>query len=473
MNPNPYRQHRDNLKELLAQFEKCRKGEAHLYIEEEGFEHIIEYFELNNDYKTALEAAEIATHQFSYSAALLIKKAEILLNLRRYQEALDTLEYAEILDKSDYTLYILKTDAMLALDRQSEAAAILEEAVQRFDGPDRVDLLFELADVYDDYEEFEKIFDCLEMILRQDPTNEEALNKICFWTDFTGRNEESIRLHKWIIDEHPFCALAWFNLGTAYQGLKLYEKSIDAYQYAVAIDDKFDYAYRNLADAYIRIRNYKEAIRALEKVLTLSRPESVIYEAVGHCYDRMHLFEKARFYYKKASHLEPDDLHLMYRIAVTYMNQQNWKKAILCLEPVVTLDKQHPEYHLAMGRCLMEEGDIEKAIVYLLFVIKTRPKNINGWVELLNALFIGDQLERALEIAGVAYTQTDGKPIFLYYSAALLFTLGRHKEGLLTLERALNENPKHVKKFFEMNPMVMKMQSVIDLVAKYRKKKNK
>ena len=66
--------------------------------------------------------------------------------------------------------------------------------------------------------------------------------------------------------------LTWRSL----PGIKLYEKSIDAYQYAVAIDEKFDYAYRNMGDAYIRLRKYKEAIEALEKVLELSRPEDVI-----------------------------------------------------------------------------------------------------------------------------------------------------------------------------------------------------
>ena len=84
----------------------------------------------------------------------------------------------------------------------------------------------------------------------------------------------------------PYNELAWFNLAAAYQGLKLYEKSIDAYQYALAIDEKFDYAYRNMGDAYIRLRKYKEAIEALEKVLELSKPEEVIYEAIGHCYDQ-------------------------------------------------------------------------------------------------------------------------------------------------------------------------------------------
>ena len=73
---------------------------------------------------------------------------------------------------------------------------LLEEAIMHFEGEEKIELLFELADVYDDYEEFDKVFDCLNVILEEEPTNEEALYKICFWTDFTGRNEESIRLHR-------------------------------------------------------------------------------------------------------------------------------------------------------------------------------------------------------------------------------------------------------------------------------------
>ena len=56
---------------------------------------------------------------------------------------------------------------------------------------------------------------------------------------------------------------------------------------------------------YIRLRKYKEAIEALEKVTELSKPEDVIYEAIGHCYDRMKNFAQARFYYRKGIAPEP------------------------------------------------------------------------------------------------------------------------------------------------------------------------
>ena len=180
MSKNPYRQDREELKELLLQFANLKAGKSYTFIEEDGFERIIDYFDEKEQHPQALEAVEIAIEQYPYSASLLIKKADILISLRRYRESLYTLEQAELLDSTDSTLYIIKTDAFLALDMQEEAAALLESAIEMFEGEEKVDLLFELADVYDDYENFEKVFDCLKMILEQDPSNEEALYKICF-----------------------------------------------------------------------------------------------------------------------------------------------------------------------------------------------------------------------------------------------------------------------------------------------------
>ncbi|MFN7274212.1 MAG: hypothetical protein ACK5VF_03915, partial [Bacteroidota bacterium] len=90
--------------------------------------------------------------QFPYSAQLMIKKADLLLATRKYREALEVLEMATLYDSTDINLYILKTDAYLALDQPQKAVELLEQALDMFTGEERLDLLFELADVYDDYE---------------------------------------------------------------------------------------------------------------------------------------------------------------------------------------------------------------------------------------------------------------------------------------------------------------------------------
>ncbi|HJY22306.1 MAG TPA: tetratricopeptide repeat protein, partial [Hanamia sp.] len=337
----------------------------------------------------------------------------------------------------DINLYILKTDVYLALDSQEKAAAILEEAIHVFEGVEKTELLFELADVYDDYEDFDKVFNCLRLILEQDPTNEEALYKICFWTDYTGRNEESIRLHQQIIDEYPYTQLAWFNLGAAYQGLKLYEKSIDAYQYAIAIDEKFDYAYRNLGDAYLRLRKYKEAIEALQKVLELSMPEEVIYEAIGHCYEKLKNPAQARFHYRKAVHLNANDSHLHYKIAGTYMQEGYWESAVKNLNNAMSINRSQPDFHLALAECYLHLDRIKDAVIHFTQFIKARPKNVKGWKELIKCLYDAEYYSEALEQVHNAQKNTNAKPLFIFYKAAILFALGKSKEALLHLHNGM------------------------------------
>ncbi|HEX5651991.1 MAG TPA: tetratricopeptide repeat protein [Chitinophagaceae bacterium] len=470
MKENPHPEHREEIRELLKRYDNLKNGRQHSFIEEEAFEKIIDYFQEKEDLTRASEAADIAMEQFPYSALLLIKKADILLSSRNYKKALDILERAELLDRNDINLYILKTDAFLALDQPEKAVVLLEEALGMFEGEERLELLFELADVYDDYEEFDKVFDCLKMILEDDPNNEEALYKICFWTDFTGRNEESIRLHQKIINEYPYSELAWFNLAAAYQGLKLYEKAIDAYQYAITIDEKFDYAYRNMGDAYIRLRKYKEAIEALEKVNELAKPEDVIFEAIGHCYDRLKNFAQARFYYRKASHMRQDDSKLFYKIACTYFNEGRWENCCKQLEQAMKIHRSQYEYNLLMGEAKMQLGLFREAVQYFSVVVRTRPRNAGGWEALVRCLFQGGFLEEALGQVQAAIDNTSGKPLFLFYKSAILLGMGKTKEALLQLEKAMERSPRLLKKFVELNPAILQNQQVVDVIARFKRK---
>lgn len=470
MYSDPY-QDKESLDDLLKLYNNLRNGQAGIFLEEEAFEKIIEYYDDREETSKALEAAEMAIEYFPFSAPLLIRKADLLLVHRKYAEALETLEKAELFDATDINLYILKTDAYLAMDRQEQAVELLEQAVYAFEGEEKVELLFELADVYDDYEEFDKVFDCLKVVLEEDPGNEEALYKICFWTDFTGRNEESIRLHTRIIDELPFNELAWFNLGAAYQGLKLYEKAVDAYQYAIAIDEKFDYAYRNMGDAFIRLRKFREAIEALEKVLELSKPEEVIYEAIGHCYDHLKNYAQARFHYRKAAHLNPEDSKLFYKIACTYYHESQWKSAVKQLESALRIHRLQPEYNLLMGECKLQLNEIKDAVQFLSTAVRVRPRNVGGWEALIRCLYEAEYFSEAKQQALSALSHTNNKVIFLYYLSAVLFRMNKSKEALLYLEKALSTTTKHLKKFVQLHPAILQHPQVVDLIARYKKAK--
>lgn len=471
MKEKPLGKDNSELQEILKRYENLKKGRSHSYIDEESFEKIIDYFDEKEDISSALEAAEKGAEQYPFSSTMLIRKADLLIATHKYRDALNLLDHAAMLDSTDINVYILKTDAYLALDKQEKAVEILEQALDLFTGEERISLLFELADVYDDYQEFEKVFDCLKLILEQEPNNEEALYKICFWTDFTGRNEESIKLHQKIIDDFPYNDLAWFNLAAAYQGIKLYEKALDAYHYAIAINEKFDYAYRNMGDAYIRLKKYKEAIEVLQKVLELTKPEALIYEALGFCYDKLHNNGQARFYYRKASHITPEDSKLYYKIAYTYYNEGQWESAARQLETALKLQRHQLEYNLLMGECKMQQGLYRDAIQYFSAIVTSRPKNKKGWEALVRCLYKAEYFEEANEQVTTALKISNGQPIFLYYLSAILFALGKTKEATLQLEHAMEKSPKQVKQFVELNPSILQNHHVVDVISRFKRRR--
>jgi hypothetical protein len=60
MSNYPSRQDREELKELLNQYENLKSGHSHSYLEEEAFEKIIDHFDEKEQLQMALEAVNFA-----------------------------------------------------------------------------------------------------------------------------------------------------------------------------------------------------------------------------------------------------------------------------------------------------------------------------------------------------------------------------------------------------------------------------
>ena len=87
MSNYPYRQDREELKELLLQYHNLKTGISHSFIDEDAFEKIIDYFDEKDQLDQSLEAAEFAVEQYPYSSSLLLKKCDLLIaskNINRH-----------------------------------------------------------------------------------------------------------------------------------------------------------------------------------------------------------------------------------------------------------------------------------------------------------------------------------------------------------------------------------------------------
>jgi len=460
-----------SMDETLQRYEEVKKGESTRILDEEEFERVIEYYFQESNEEQALLACDIARTYYPFSASVLLLRAEILTQAQKYGQALKALDEMEQYDSNNIDAVLLRSDILLAQFKYDQAALWLEQRSKEFEGKEKTEVLLELSDVYDESEEFDAVFDTLKRVIAIDKRNEEALQKICFWSEFTGRLEESVTLHTQLTDDDPFNALGWFNLGAAYQGLKLYEKCIDAYEYCIAIDEKFEFAYRNMADAYMRLKWYERALEVLEKHIEIAKPEDVIFEAMGYCWEKRKDFARARQFYRQASQLNPQDDGIFYKIGETYAREKQWEKAVKSYSVALHLDKDNASYCMAIGNCLMEMDVKSEALVCYLNAVRLKPGNKTTWVALIRGLYLTHYYDEAITQIAVAREHCGDKADFHYYHAAALFELGKAKEASLHLEKALKLMPSKSKIFTELNPEYLLRSSVTELIAKYKKPK--
>ena len=108
--------------------------------------------------------------------------------------------------------------------------------------------------------------------------NEAVVYELSFCFEISNRTKESIAYFGNFLDKNPYSKAAWFNLGIAYNNTEEYDKAIEAYDFAIAIDDSFASAYFNKANSYANLNLYEKAIVPGGPRLNLGRPEDFVHE---------------------------------------------------------------------------------------------------------------------------------------------------------------------------------------------------
>jgi len=155
-------------------------------------------------------------------------------------------------------------------------------------------------------------------------------------------------------------------------------------------------------------------------------------------------------------------------MACTYYNEGQWESAVKQLDSAMKIQSTKHEYHLLMGECKMRMNQFKEAVQALSNVVRIRPRNKSGWEALIRCLYKAEYYEEAIVQIQAALRITNGKPLFLFYKSIVLFALGKSKEAILYLERAMEKAPKLLKNFVGLNPSILQNQQVVDLLAKYK-----
>ena len=466
--PEPWDLEGRDWRELIARFERALSGNATAFFEDEALERIIEHYQDADDLRMALLAVNYALNINPYNAVFYVRKAETLFEMRHYREAYRCTEIAAIYDPSEIELYYLRADIHTARSEFESAVSALQEALERADKVELPNVWAELAQVYEEAEDFDRVFECLQESLKLDPRCEDALEKLWFCVDVTERYEASVNIHKSLIDRDPYSHRAWYNLGKAYFGMGLYEKAAEAYGFVVAIDERYNAAYRDLGETWYRLGRFQTAINYLLQAIDLGEGHEELYFRIGQCREKMGEYAGARHHYRKATQQDPYYDMAFFRMGCTYLAEEKLEEALRLFRKASQLDPENSRYKAETGRLLYQMDDPEAALISYREALRIRPDYPAHWVQFSRMLFDTGAKTQAVEAAKEAIKHCGEDPMLIYLHGACLMAAGRRQEGAISLEKAMVLDHDAHPILFEIFPELEQDPLVNNLIEQFR-----
>lgn len=457
-----------NVKDLVLQYEGLLAGGGNIFLDSDAFQDLIDYYEDQFELSKALMAIEHALVQYPFSAVFHIRKAQLFLEEDRLDDANAALHIAKLYEPTNVDVFLTEAEILHQSEEYNAALKMLDRALLYSDSNDLEDIYLLEASIYESMEDFEASFSSLVKVLEHNPSNEMAYSRLWMCMELTETYEEGIKVSLNIIDNAPYSYWAWYNLGHAYLQLDLYEKAFEAYDYAIVINEDFEFAYRDIIACLFRMENYALAKRYIDDYKNLFDTDAEVLMWEGECYEYDGEQEKARIFYANALKIDNMDGRLHYRIGVTYANEEKWKAAQKSFEHAYHLNTESEEFCIALAEVYNQLDEVELAYSFYKKAILISPEETITWISYLEFLIDEEDYETAIETLEDAKGYSND-PLFDFCEVALNLLSGRRQEGLVLLIQLL-EDGHDALKLFELAPELNEDIEIRNLIFSFTNK---
>lgn len=453
----------NRLAALVATYEQ--EGLA-VFLDQDSFLELINYYLDKEELKTALVIAEYASNHYPYSSDFYTGQAHIHLQANNFSLALNVLEQALSFTPADFELTLLRAEIFTYLNRTGDTFASLAPLKLEAKKNELCDIYIVEALAYEHLGDFEHMFYALRAALYANPKNKAVFLKIGLSMDASRKHEEASILFQWVIDEHPYASLAWYNLGHAQAYLGKNEEAIEAYEYAFLTNANFEDAYFNCADLCFDMHHFERALDIYKEIGERFGTDSDLLLRIGSCYHHQRMHDTARKYLEQAARLDPHNDEVFYHLGECYVAQEKWSKAYEFFRKAIRMDSEREEYYLAFSETAFELGDFEATENAYQTALELAPDNIQVW---LNYAWFLLEMIRPKEALALLEEANDllVDAELRYSHIACLFAGRRREEGIQKLTEALDEDYTGYTWLFEWVPELRSDREVNAIIALY------
>ncbi|MBV6645413.1 MAG: tetratricopeptide repeat protein, partial [Cyclobacteriaceae bacterium] len=248
-----------------------------------------------------------------------------------------------------------------------------------------------------------------------------------------------------------------------------YDRAIDAYDYAIAIEEGFSSAHFNLGNAYMNKENFDKALDCYLKTLEIEGPSAEIYCHIGAAYEKLNQFDLATKYYRKATKIDQMYHEAWFGLGVSLSLQEKWYEAIHFLDRALQIDSKNGLYWKAKADAEYRTGNIVSAMDAYVEACELDPADVQIWLDWSFVYFEQGDFENALAIVDGGLRELQDNADLMYRSVVYLISQGKYKEAFNRLEMSLVLDFDAHEQLFEFFPNLQTQKALFKIIDQYRK----
>ena len=407
------------LAELAEQYENAQADRRNIYMDADDLADLADWYAVRVKPDAAMEVVEYGLRLHPDNNSLLIEKAYLFL------DDYDTLSAQDIADNLDSSLpevKVLQAQIYLLEGKKQKAKQLLATIEDKED----IDTMINVAYMYINTYCPDEALKWLTPGIGKYEDDEPFMTVLGDSYYGLGMLDKAMEIYNKLIDQNPYSSPYWYGLARCYFEKQMYDKAIEACDYATVSDDEFPDAYMMKGHAYFYLQNdekalenfkeaaklgavsssfidtfiglskiaqeeWEEAWKHLQKaiedyeyndtVVTLS----MLYSNAALCLYRMNQKDKARQYWKMAHEENPEDAEAYLMEGKIYLEEKEYDKCEHCWEKALHYAPTASTWH-EIGMSSLENDRFEQARTALENVKRMEP-NYYGINEKLATLY--------------------------------------------------------------------------------------
>ena len=426
---------------IVERYEAMTASGASVFFDLVELESLIEHYLHHGRSRSAQEVLKFAKGLYPESLNLKLREAQIMAGAGNFKRAIPQLRQLLAFEPANDEIHLTLATLYSQMSQHQEAIHHYRQALDLGDAAFRSDLYIDIALEYENIGHWTHAIEVLNEALLDNPENETALHELGFCFESIGMSEDAIGVFQSFVDRHPYSCPGWYNLGNVFQRTGKYPRAIEAYEYALVIDEGFSPALLQKAASLTMMEDYTEALECYRESLLMDAPQANIYTLMGECKERLGALSEAEEYYYFALDLDAEFSDAHVGLGVTSEMRKDWTSSKKHFEKALALEPENVEYHILLGGVLRKIGMHDEAGLIYANALLLEPDNLEVFLEAADNLQKDDRHDEALSLLNGAPSSAAPDPLLVCRRFVSLYSLGQTKQAYTLLDASLENTP--------------------------------